>query len=144
MNTSIEIADAETNGSALSIVLIDDNQAFLKSMDALLTMLGHRVLCAGTGEYGIEIICARQPDLVMCDISLTGEVNGYGIARSLRLNRSFNAYLVAFSGFSSAVDRERALKAGFDQHIAKPASMSCLVDLFEFVRQQRSVRDSAN
>jgi CheY-like chemotaxis protein len=137
------MADIETNQSALSIVLIDDNQALLKSMDALVTMLGHQVLCAGTGEYGIEIVCARRPDLVICDISLAGEVNGYGVARSLRLNRNFNSYLVAFSGFSSAVDCERALKAGFDKLIAKPANISCLVDLFELVSQQRSVRDTA-
>jgi CheY-like chemotaxis protein len=49
------------------------------------------------------------------------DVDGYTLARRLR---SWNRprVLIALTGYGQAGDRQRALDAGFDDHILKPAS----------------------
>ena len=64
-----------------------------------------------------------HPDVVLCDIGLPG-MNGYEVARAFRADPALAAVsLVALSGYAQASDVARAQDAGFDYHIAKPASI---------------------
>jgi CheY-like chemotaxis protein len=50
-------------------------------------------------------------------------LSGYDVARRLRQEPSLRAaYLVALTGWGSREDQQRALQAGFDVHVTKPAS----------------------
>ena len=54
-------------------------------------------------------------------------MNGYELARVLRADaRCSGMRLVAFSGYGLEEDRRRALEAGFDLHLVKPASLQSL------------------
>ena len=109
----------------LRIVIIDDNMHLLSSLEQLLTMLGHSVFDASTPESGIALALERRPNLLICDISLQGSMNGYGVARMLRMNAALaGTFLVALSGNSQQDDREKSAQAGFDRHVAKPASLA--------------------
>ncbi|HWH40000.1 MAG TPA: hypothetical protein VNU21_09190, partial [Usitatibacter sp.] len=47
--------------------------------------------------------------------------SGYGVARTLRHDAAFrNTRFIALTGYGSAEDRDKALAAGFDVHLAKP------------------------
>lgn len=111
----------------LKIVVIDDEKNLLASLDTLLTSLGHSVSTSSSGEDGLAVTHAVMPDVVICDISMQGGVNGYGVVRSLRLNQNFSKiFIVALSGNSQQEDYEKSTRAGFDRHIAKPASLEKL------------------
>ena len=61
------------------------------------------------------------PEVVLCDIGLVGEMNGYGVSRSLRsMPTSASAYLVAVTGYGHEEARRMAKEAGFDYHLTKP------------------------
>lgn len=112
---------------ALKIVVIDDEKNLLASLDTLLTSLGHSVSTSPSGEHGIALAQAVMPDVIICDIAMQGGVNGYGVVRSLRLNQNFaKTFIVALSGNSQQEDYEKSSRAGFDRHIAKPASLEKL------------------
>ncbi len=116
----------------LKIVLIDDNEHLRTSLQQLLVDLGHSVHGSATGEFGLELVRDHQPDILICDIALEGSMNGYGVARAIRLNTSLNrVFLAALSGNSSQEDRERSARAGFDRHVAKPASGAEITDLLD-------------
>ena len=65
----------------------------------------------------------------MLDIGLPG-INGFDLARALRAD-SPHIRLVAVTGYGQDGDIAAAHEAGFDLHLAKPASMDTLI---EFIR----------
>ena len=116
----------------LSILLIDDNEDIRELMSALLRRWGHNVQVAPDGEEGCELALAGQPDIAFVDIGLPG-MDGYGVAARLRTERrSDQLRLVAMTGFGQESDKRRALDAGFDLHIVKPASVEALQQALTF------------
>ncbi len=126
---------------ALKIVVIDDNLHLLSSLEKLLKTLGHTVFGATTAEAGMQLVQQCRPSLLICDIALQGAINGYGVARMLRMNTAVGgAFFVAMSGNSTQEDREKSVQAGFDRHVAKPASLADINGVIDaaWIHQLRS------
>jgi CheY-like chemotaxis protein/nitrogen-specific signal transduction histidine kinase len=126
----VEVAPAPPiNGSkprSLSIVLIDDSEDIRELMADLLRGWGHHVEVACDGESGSELALRSCPDVAFVDIGLP-RLDGYGVAEHLRATLSRDRLrLVAMTGFGQESDKRRALEAGFDLHIVKPASIEAL------------------
>jgi CheY-like chemotaxis protein len=112
--------------SALSIVVIEDNDDLRDTVCLLLTMLGHTVDAANTGERGVDLILEKRPDVAFVDIGLPG-IDGYEVARRLRAQLTQGqVHLIAMTGFGQGSDRQRSQEAGFDAHLAKPADADIL------------------
>jgi CheY-like chemotaxis protein len=130
-----ETAPAPTNGThtrPLSIVLIDDSEDIRELMADLLRGWGHHVEVAADGESGSELALRARPDVAFVDIGLP-RLDGYGVAEHLRSKLSRDSLrLVAMTGFGQESDRRRALDAGFDLHIVKPASIEALKRALSF------------
>jgi CheY-like chemotaxis protein len=81
------------------------------------------VLTAHDGPSALEQAAAFAPDVVLLDIGLPG-FDGYEVARRLReLPELRKTLIVALTGFGQESDRERALHAGFDEHLVKPVDL---------------------
>ncbi|HWO09506.1 MAG TPA: response regulator [Polyangiaceae bacterium] len=106
----------------LHVALIEDNDDARVLMGEVLESWGHEVRQASTGAIGVDLILQQRPDIAFIDIGLP-DMDGYELARQVRsaLGRD-GPLLIALSGFSQRRDRERASKAGFDDHLAKPAN----------------------
>ena len=107
------------------ILLVEDNEDAREMLQMLLTLSGHEVYGAYDGPSGIEMAQTIDPDIVVIDLGLPG-VDGYEVARQLRASRRKDVGLIALSGYGQAEDRRKALEAGFDTHIVKPADPSHL------------------
>jgi two-component system, sensor histidine kinase len=116
----------------LRIALVEDNEDVRALMAELLSSWGHQVLQANSGGQGVELILQQQPHVAFVDIGLP-DMDGYEVARRLRAALHPGPRLVALSGFGQRSDRERALAAGFTQHLAKPATPAQLQGLLEGV-----------
>jgi CheY-like chemotaxis protein len=67
-----------------------------------------------------------RPDVIVLDIGLPN-VDGYALARMLKADPQLSGVrLVAHTGYGSPEDRRRALEAGFDAHLVKPAELADL------------------
>ncbi len=99
---------------------MDDNADSAASLADLVALLGHEVDLAHDGPAALDKARARPPDVVLCDLGLPG-MSGYDVARALRAGGG-GMRLVAVSGYAQPEDVEAALEAGFDHHLAKPAS----------------------
>jgi signal transduction histidine kinase/DNA-binding response OmpR family regulator len=117
--------------AAYRILVIEDNPDAAESMRVLLTLAGHQAEVADSGPAGVEAVRARQPDVVLCDIGLPGGMDGYEVARVLRVDPALaSVYLVALTGYGQEEDQRRALAAGFDQHLTKPVDYADLRRVF--------------
>ena len=135
---------AAQNGASeplrLRVLVIDDNSDVAAGMSTLLKMNGHDVAVASDGPSGIVVARQFGPDVVLCDIGLPGEMNGYGVARALRGDVDLkSSYLVAVTGFGQEDDRRLAAEAGFDRHLTKPVMYAALVEVLAEATQGRSL-----
>jgi hemerythrin-like metal-binding protein len=112
------------------VVIVEDNLDAAEALRDLLEVLGgHEVNVAYDGESGVNAIRRYTPDIVLCDLGLPG-IDGYEVARRVRADGvSARTRLVALSGYASTDDIERALRAGFDYHLAKPPDAHRILDL---------------
>lgn len=64
-------------GHKIKILIVEDNVLISDNFDEFLTDLGHEVVGVETsGEGAVETAKLKQPDLVLMDISLEGNING--------------------------------------------------------------------
>jgi CheY-like chemotaxis protein len=102
------------------ILLVEDTPHNLQLMTYLLEMHGHTVATAATGERGVELARASQPDVIVMDLQLPG-IDGYQALTTLRSLPHLGAVpVIAVTSFAMAEDRKRALDAGFDHYLTKP------------------------
>jgi PAS domain S-box-containing protein/hemerythrin-like metal-binding protein len=112
------------------ILVVEDNVDAGESLRDLLELTaGHEVHVVTDGHAGVAAAREYKPDVVVCDLGLPG-IDGYEVARRIRANgAAAGTRLVALSGYASAEDAERALRAGFDFHLAKPPNAERLLAL---------------
>ena len=108
--------------AARHIVIVEDNADIRELLRAKLRHLGHRVDVAEDGIRGVETIVANKPDLALVDIGLPG-LDGYQVAQRVREQIGNDVHLVALTGYGQAEDRKKALDAGFNVHLTKPANI---------------------
>ncbi len=118
-------SDAQTAVSAgHRLMVVDDNADAAESLAMLLRLQGHDVDVAFDGESALEIVKARQPELVFLDIGMPG-LDGYEVARRIRaLPEGGKTVIAALSGWGQSEDRKRSAAAGFDHHLVKPPELN--------------------
>jgi len=120
---------ATKSGTALRILVVDDNLDQAHSTAMLLGSSGHAVRVAHTGPTALDVAAEFEPDVVLLDIGLP-ELDGYEVARRLREQPRFrNLRLVAITGYSQESDRRRSRAAGFDHHLVKPVDLQKLQEV---------------
>jgi CheY-like chemotaxis protein len=62
---------------------------------------------------------------MLIDLGLPGS-DGFQVARAVRAALGANVRLVALTGYGQPGDRERALAAGYDAFLVKPADLSAV------------------
>jgi PAS domain S-box-containing protein len=111
------------------ILVVEDNDDAREMLCHLVRLLGHEVHEAIDGGAGVDTALRLQPDLTLVDIGLPGG-DGYEVARRLRAAATGRRLrLVALTGYGRREDRERALAAGFDEHLVKPIDPARLAAL---------------
>jgi signal transduction histidine kinase/CheY-like chemotaxis protein len=115
------------------IVVVEDNADIRDLLRIKLNHLGHRVECAEDGVKGLQAVLSARPDIALVDIGLPG-LDGYDLARRVREELGNDVYLVALTGYGQADDRQRALEAGFDVHLTKPADLVDLQNVLSHAR----------
>jgi two-component system, sensor histidine kinase len=119
--SNAELTSAAVHASR-RIVIIEDNPDVRDLLRLKLTRLGHNVVGASDGNEGLRAVLDSRPDLALIDLGLPG-LDGYEVARHVRDELGGDVVLIAVSGFGQPEDKRRALDAGFDEHITKPADV---------------------
>lgn len=106
---------------ALRVLVVDDNPDAADSLMFALAGAGHEASAAYNGREALDAANTFKPDAIVLDIGME-DIDGYDVARRIR-EQSWGAdiTLIALTGWGQAEDRARALDAGFDHHVIKPA-----------------------
>jgi PAS domain S-box-containing protein len=118
---SESVPPSEKKSNGCRVLVVDDNVDAAQSLAKLLEMTGHVVWLAYDGTSALQAAIDCRPEVVVLDIGLPG-LDGYQVAESIRQQATLkNTVLVALTGYGQDTDRQRALEAGFDHHLVKPA-----------------------
>ena len=109
---------AEYNsGKSLRILVVEDHSDTLQALSRLLNHFGHDISPADNARSALNMIKAKEFDVVLCDIALP-DGNGYDVV--VEAKRKGAVKDVVISGFGVREDVERGRKGGFDFYLAKP------------------------
>jgi DNA-binding response OmpR family regulator len=113
------------NTAAGTVVVIEDDPHIADLVDLYLRRDGYRVLLARDGEQGLRIIKQEDPWIVVLDIGLPGELDGFDVCRQIRARG--NLPVLFLTARDDEVDRILGLELGADDYLVKPFSPRELV-----------------
>ena len=114
------------------LLLVEDNELNQEVAKDLLEAAGLQVDIACDGQQALDMVQARDYDLVLMDMQMP-RMDGLEATRLIRANpHHADLPIVAMTANAMSSDREACLRAGMNDHVAKPIDP---VRLFETLRQ---------
>jgi DNA-binding response OmpR family regulator len=111
-----------------TIVLVEDDDIVRRLVSRVLEHQGYRVLEAVSGEEGLEILAREEPDLLLTDLTLPGDLNGLDLGRRA-LEQRDDLKLICMSGYGEEDIADDLLSiARGAAFIGKPFSPKELLD----------------
>jgi two-component system KDP operon response regulator KdpE len=100
------------------ILAIDDDLAFLRLVDQILTYQGYEVLKAVSGQEGLRLLFNEKPELVLLDVVMVG-MNGWQTCQ--RIREISDVPIIMLTGKQQGEeDVVRGLEYGADEYLFKP------------------------
>lgn len=113
------------------ILVVEDNELNRKLIIAVLKYHGYKTLEAMDGAEGIIAAVEHMPDLILMDIQMP-VMDGMTAINILKNDpRTQGIKVIALTSFAMKGDRERFIKAGFVDYIAKPINTRELPELLK-------------
>jgi two-component system KDP operon response regulator KdpE len=101
------------------ILVIDDEVPIQRVLRKNLLASGYEVLLASTGTQALEMVRLHQPDLVLLDLCLPGELNGLEVCKQVRQLMA-TVPIIVLSALTEEKQKVRALDLGADDYLTKP------------------------
>jgi CheY-like chemotaxis protein len=126
------IRDQKTDLTELGpdVLIVDDESDAREMLALMLQTRGATVRSVGSAAEAFDAMADRRPDVLLADLGMAVE-DGYSLIRRWRRKekeeRRLRVAAIAVTAYANPIDRERALTAGYDWHIAKPVDASELV-----------------
>ncbi|EKD84049.1 MAG: hypothetical protein ACD_39C00278G0001 [uncultured bacterium] len=112
----------------LSILVVEDNDINQEVAKGILEMLGCTVTLAGSGAIALEFLEQVKFDVVLLDCQMP-EMDGFEVVRIIRSRPEHTDLpVIAMTAHSMPGDREKCLKAGMNDYLAKPIEAKLLIE----------------
>jgi two-component system, OmpR family, KDP operon response regulator KdpE len=105
-------------------LVVDDERAIRRFLQASLAAHGYTVFEAATGQAALAAAQANRPDLIILDLGLP-DIDGIAITRQLR--EWTQTPIIVLSVREHEADKISALDAGADDYLTKPFSVGELL-----------------
>jgi len=104
----------------MKILIVEDNEKNRTLVKDVLEYHGYEVIEARDGKEGIKMAKEHKPDLILMDIQMP-VMDGITAGRILKNDlETKHIKIIALTSFAMKGDKEKILKAGFDDYISKP------------------------
>ncbi len=120
------------------ILVVDDEEDILELVRYNLAKEGFNVLCASTGEEGLNAAKSKLPDLIILDLMLPG-IDGLDVARGLKSEKNTKDIpVIMLTAKGEEADIVTGLELGADDYISKPFSPRILTARVRAILRRRS------
>jgi PAS domain S-box-containing protein len=111
------------NLAGIKVLVVDDEPDTRDMLRIMIGQYGAQVKTAASSDEAMRVFDEWPPDVIVSDIEMPGE-DGYQLLRRIRQlapERGGKTPAVALTAYARTDDRLRALSAGYQMHVAKPA-----------------------
>jgi CheY-like chemotaxis protein len=116
-----------------SVLVLDDYPDSADTLVEVLRIWGFKAQACYSTEAGQTLAAVLRPQVIVMEPTMRGQaLDGYQLARLLRQQRGpEELLLVALSGSGQPQDRLKAVQAGFDAFVLKPATGEAILTLLQ-------------
>ena len=116
----------------MRILVVEDQDSIRRMIEALVTARGYDVTAVASGTKAIDVAMTNPPNLVLLDLNLPGQYDGFEVCRRLRADpQTANVPVVIISALDDQESRNRATEAGATSYYTKPFSPIALLKEIE-------------
>jgi DNA-binding response OmpR family regulator len=110
------------------ILLVDDDEHILRSLEIYLKMEEFRVMTAAGGKIALEVLKDTKPDLIVLDIMMP-EVDGFQVLDYIKTHDATKSIpVIMLTAKSQDIDVLKGYQAGIASYMTKPFNLNELVD----------------
>ena len=109
----------------IRVLVVDDEPDARETLQQILEHCNAEVRTVSSAAEAMKLLESWRPDVLLSDIGMPGE-DGYDLIRRVRqlpAERGGRTPAAALTAFARGEDRRRALRAGFQMHVAKPVDL---------------------
>jgi diguanylate cyclase (GGDEF)-like protein len=126
MNVPARDYDGHQPNEPLTILIVDDDPIFLKTLRQYLRGKNRRLLAAQGGKQALKLALEERPEMVISNRRLP-DMDGIRLCKALRrTGPTEHTYIIILSGSESDDDLVRVFKAGVNDYLIKPLSLKVL------------------
>ncbi len=120
------------------ILIVDDEQFLVQTIEALLRPEGYHLEFAYSGKEALEKASAFIPDIILLDVMMDG-MDGYDVCTWMRADENLRDIpIIMLTGLDDQESRVKALEVGADDFIQKPfSSVELLTRIRSILRMNR-------
>ncbi|MGO9567077.1 MAG: PAS domain S-box protein [Desulfomonilaceae bacterium] len=129
----------------LRILVVDDVDTLLKTIEDGLALYGQQVFTATSGKEALAIFNEKRVDLVICDLGMEG-MNGWEVSRAIKeicfQKRIPKPPFILLTGWGGLLSEQSAAQYGVDKVLSKPLSIFTLLEVVQEVVDENEQRVS--
>jgi PAS domain S-box-containing protein len=112
------------------VLIVDDERDARELLHEVLELRGATVYAAASAAAAFDALRAFRPHVLVSDIGMPEE-DGYALIRRVRSagEHERGVAAIALTAYARSEERKRALDAGYDEHLSKPADVNALTKL---------------
>jgi DNA-binding response OmpR family regulator len=112
----------------MRILVVEDQDSIRRMIEALVQARGYDVTAVSSGAKAIDVALTSPPDLVLLDLMLPGQFDGFDVCRRLRSESATEKVpIMIISALDDDESRAKAAEAGATAYYTKPFSPTALL-----------------
>ncbi len=120
---------------AANVLLIDDEEQFLKVLEERLETRGLKVNTATSGEDALALVDDRNFDAIILDLAMPG-IDGIETLRLLK-EKNPDLEIIMLTGHATVQKGIEAMKLGAEDFLEKPVDLSVLLKRISEAKNKR-------
>lgn len=120
----------------MRILVVEDQDSIRRMIEALVQARGYSVTAVSTGSKALDVMLTDPPDLVLLDLMLPGQFDGFEVCKRIRGEATTASIpVVIISALDDDESKSRAVQAGATAYYTKPFSPLALLKEIDRLRE---------
>jgi len=125
----------------MRILVVEDQDSIRRMIEALVQARGYQVTAVSSGAKAIDVAMTDPPDIVLLDLNLPGQYDGFDVCQRLRSDPATrHVPVVIISAMDDDESRTRATAAGATAYYTKPFSPIALLKEIDRLKSMIATR----